>query len=403
MSLVSLRACFETALLSALCLLAAPAAHAQQNHGVSYYGAAPFRGDPEAALSQSRARTTIPLAHLTRAASKDGRVYADTIVGRGPFGSNKTATTVNVLIVPLIVQIGGTTFDPTQPDSCISGGLTPLAAFQGSPLIAPVEFDGGSGAGHAALIDGTNGGSATYIDAFRRAEFWKELHGTAYHTTFRVTTLGAWTISAATVQSLGGGAVLDTNCAPLGVLHTAAFQRYVTGTMIPAIHQIRPTNFVLFLAKDVVTTSSANLNCLNVCEIGYHGAEGSPVQTYSVAEYDTTAGFWNSPGIANISIIAHELGEWLDDPLVTNPTPAWGGIGQVAGCQTNWEVGDPLTGTDFPAIAMANGVTYTPQELAFYSWFYNADGGPSLGAGGKFSMNGTFSGPSKACPPGGTY
>ena len=403
MSLVNPRTCSDAALLAALSVFAAPAAHAQQNHGVAYYGAAPFHGDSQAALSESRARTTIPLAHFRRIASKDGRAYADTIVGGGPFGSEKTATTVNVVIVPLIVQIGGTTFDPTQSDSCIAGALTPLAAFQGSPLIMPVTFDGGSGVGHAALINGTNGGAATYIDAFRRAEFWKELHGSAYHTTFRVTIAEAWTISAATVQSLGGGAVLNTNCAPLGVLHTGAFQKYVTGTMIPAIHQIRPTNFVIFLAKDVVTTSDANLNCLNGCEIGYHGAEGSPVQTYSVAEYDTTSGFWNSPGIANISIIAHELGEWLDDPLVTNPTPAWGGIGQVSGCQTNWEVGDPLTGTDFPAIAMANGVTYTAQELAFFSWYYNADGGPSLGAGGKFSMNGAFSGPSKACPPGGTY
>ena len=27
----------------------------------------------------------------------------------------------------------------------------------------------------------------------------------------------------------------------------------------------------------------------------------------------------------------------------------------------------------------------------------------SLGAGGKFSGSGTFKGPAKACPPGGTY
>ena len=403
MSLGALKRCFGAALIATLCWLAAPGVQAQANRGVGYYGAVPFRGDPEAALSDARARTTIPLARIRKFASKDGRVYIDTMVGAGPFAAKKTATAVDVLIVPLIVQIGGTTFDPTSADSCIAGGLTPLAAFEGSPLIMPVTFDGGSGAGHAALINGTDGGSATYIDAFRRAEFWKALQGTAYHTTFNVTTAAAWTISAATVQSLGGGAVLDSDCAPLGVLHTAAFQKYVTQTMIPAIHQITPTTFVIFLAKDVVTTSSANLNCLNGCEIGYHGAEGSPVQTYSVAEYDTTAGFWNSPGITNISIIAHELGEWLDDPLVTNPTPAWGGIGQVSGCQSNWEVGDPLTGTDFPAIAMANGLSYSPQELAFYSWYYNADGRASLGAGGKFSMNGTFSGPSKACPPGGTY
>jgi hypothetical protein len=43
------------------------------------------------------------------------------------------------------------------------------------------------------------------------------------------------------------------------------------------------------------------------------------------------------------------------------------------------------------------------QELAFFSWYFNAHTTPSLGEGGKFSSNGTFGGPSKTCPPGGTY
>jgi hypothetical protein len=57
----------------------------------------------------------------------------------------------------------------------------------------------------------------------------------------------------------------------------------------------------------------------------------------------------------------------MDDPLVNNATPAWGNIGQVTGCQSNLEVGDPLTGTAFTATL--NGFTYHPQELVFFSWF----------------------------------
>ena len=56
----------------------------------------------------------------------------------------------------------------------------------------------------------------------------------------------------------------------------------------------------------------------------------------------------------------------------------WGGIGQVTGCQNNWEVGDPLTGTNFPPILMPNGVTYHPQETVFWSWFYSKDHGNVL-------------------------
>jgi hypothetical protein len=373
-------------------------------HGIPIFGAIPYDGSVEDALAASAVGTTIRMSSFTFTASKDGRNYTDTIVGSNPFASSKTSVTIKVVIVPVIVTIGTTTFDPTVVDSCISGAsTTPLAALQKSPIFKSVAFDGAGGAGHAATMNGIDVGTTTYPDAFRRAEFWSKVGGTKYHTRFSVTTLAPWTISAATVASLGGGNVLTTGCASLGVLNSSSLVNYISNTVIPSITGITPTTFAIFLMKDVVTTSSSSLNCLQGCVIGYHGAQGSPVQTYAVMDYDTTRGFWNSPGITDISICTHEVGEWMDDPLVTNPTPPWGGIGQVSGCQSNWEVGDPLTGTDFPAITMPDGVTYHPQELAFWSWYYNASNVPSIGAGGKFSSNGTFSGPSKACPPGGTY
>ena len=69
-------------------------------------------------------------------------------------------------------------------------------------------------------------------------------------------------------------------------------------------------------------------------------------------------------------------------------------------------VGDPLspgfstTTNPFFFTNTSTGVTYTLQELAFYSWFLGSN--PSLGAGEKYSDNGTFNGYAKACPPGGT-
>lgn len=59
----------------------------------------------------------------------------------------------------------------------------------------------------------------------------------------------------------------------------------------------------------------------------------------------------------------------MDDPLTTNATPAWGHVGQVSSCQTNLEVGDPLSGTLLPSVTM-NNFTYHSQELAFFSWFF---------------------------------
>ena len=311
---------------------------------------------------------------------------------------------MRILVVPLIVQIGTTTFDPTAADACIPGGATPLAAFLASPLLNSVAFDGGSGVGHAALIDGTDGGVTTFLDAFRRAGNGGSCSAAPPTTPCSSSPSRRRGRSRRRrCRASAAGLSSASRCASLGVLRTAAFQAYITGAVIPGIPQITPQSFVLFLVKDVVTTTSAQLNCFAYCEIGYHGAVGSSPQTFSVAEYDTTSGFWNSPGITNVSIVAHELGEWFDDPLVTNPTPAWGGLGQVSGCQSNWENGNSLTGTDFPPITMANGLAYDPQELIFHDWYFNAPGGGTYGAGGKYWMNGSFSGPSKACPPGGTY
>jgi hypothetical protein len=374
-----------------------------KNRGIGYTGAIPYQGSIEEVVSDAAAATTIPMATFTQTATKDGKSYTDTIVGASPFGATKTTTTINVVLVPVIVQIGSTTFSPTANDACIVPKMTPLAAFQQSPLLHNVVFDGGAGSGHAATINGVNVGTTTYPDAVRRAEFWSAVTGTSYHTAFHVTTVSPWTITAAEVQSLGGGNVLTSSCAKLGVLPTNSFQSYIQNTVIPGISAITPTSFALFLMSNVVTTTSASLNCSNGCLIGYHAAFGSPVQTYAVSEYDSTQQFWYAPGIRNISILSHEIGEWMDDPLVGNPTPGWGNSGQVFGCDTVWEVGDPLTGMDFPAIQMPNGVNYDPQELAFYSWYYNAASTSSLGAGGKFSSNRTFARPSKACPPGGTF
>jgi hypothetical protein len=163
---------------------------------------------------------------------------------------------------------------------------------------------------------------------------------------------------------------------------------------------ISPTQFAAFLLKNVVSSSAEPPTfATHCCFGGYHGATGSPVQTFAVMDYDTTG---QVPNFRDISVASHEIGEWMNDPLGTNSTPKWGNVGQVTGCQSNLEVGDPLSGTFMPVIKM-DGYDYHAQELTFFSWFFNAKSGPSIGVGGKFSGNGTFDGPSKDCPAGGPY
>jgi hypothetical protein len=127
---------------------------------------------------------------------------------------------------------------------------------------------------------------------------------------------------------------------------------------------------------------------------GYHTAfqdQFGNVQTYAVAEYDTTR---LSSGSRDITALSHEIAEWMNDPLGNNITPPWGHTGQVSGCQDNLEVGDPLSG-NVTSVTMSNNFTYHPQQLAFFSWFYR--GIPSIGANGWYSNLGKFTSPPPLC------
>ena len=373
----------------------------------AYFGVVPWTGGSsgEAMVAiKAAAATTIPLASYSFTASKNATAYTNVIVGQNPLQRGHSPTTVKILLVPMIINIGTEVFDSTAANTCGgSNGNSDVLNLQNSPILSPVTFDGAATAGHASLVNGVNMGTSTYNDMHRRAEFLQAIGGptSAYHTNYAITVSSTQTISAAT--SAGYSAILTGTagqCNRLGGLEINHFDSYFVNTVLPAVGA-DATSFVIFLMHNVVFYSGTTATC---CILGYHGAVGSPVQTYSPTDYDTTGDF--GAGIVNVSIAAHEIGEWMDDPLGNNPTPNWGGIGQVGGCQNNWEVGDPLTGTNFPAITMPNGVTYNPQETVFWSWFYSADHDAyfqNMAAGGKYSTNGSFTGPSKACPPGGTF
>ncbi len=199
------------------------------------------------------------------------------------------------------------------------------------------------------------------------------------------------------------GTTYSSGCSELGIVSNSAFASFLSGTVIPDLQssgEVSPSQFLIFLVKNLVQSGAEPPTVSNCCILGFHTAQGSPAQTWGIMDYDTSGDFGS--GTHDVSVSSHEIDEWMNDPLGNNATPAWGNIGQVSGCQDNLEVGDPLSGTLMPTVTLS-GYTYHLQELAFFSWYFDKDGGTSYGAGGKFSGNGTFKGPSKACPPGGTY
>jgi len=161
------------------------------------------------------------------------------------------------------------------------------------------------------------------------------------------------------------------------------------------------------IANTIGTTKFAFFITWNVIErdvtqgtdyLGYHNAYGNPPQVYAIAPFDTSKRFF----MADVSVMAHELGETMNNPLVStagNATPGWNinrGLARPVSCQYNFEVGDPvriLRGTSGHSVTAPNGFTYHLQEIAFAGWFYRIAG---LGIpwpnhpSPAYSTNGTF-------------
>ena len=315
-----------------------------------------------------------------------GTTYHFMMVGGNPKKKlKKPVTTVTVPVIPLIVKIGSTTLDPTQPfGSCETQSA--LNRFMASPI-----FDSST----TYSMNGVSEGPTQYVDAFQRAEFNKFTNpggkNPGYHVLLNGVAEPAINVTAPAGQITGSG------CSQLGRVDITWFDNYVINTLFPQVEAsdgVTPAQFPIFLVRSLVWYDGSFSNC---CILGYHGAFNNPrfgnaLQTYSPTDMELSGQFGS---IQDTHVAAHEVGEWINDPTGGNPTPLWGHIGQVSGCQGNLEVGDPLTGTNMPTVSLG-GFTYHLQELAYFSWFYHQS--PSWGTGGKYSDNGTFTTFAAKCP-----
>jgi len=368
----------------------------------------------DASLANFAIAPGLPLWQYQVVSPRDGNTYSGAIVGGNPFNRGARTTTINVVLIPLRVNLTGTVrnFDPTSPDTGCLGTSTPAFALtQQSPILNVVPN---------YTMNGVNMGNVTFPDAFQRASFWANVSSVApaYHLGLNVSTMPVQTLTlpnnpAASGGSFSFGGDCSTNTtAQDNPARIAALDiNYVDAQLNTLITNLGLTanQFPFFiLYRTIMTEGPPGSLSGNCCILGYHSTvtnapANAPGQTYGIANFDS--GFLFGAGTHDISALSHEFMEWVNDPSGNNLVPYWGHIGQVGGCttptngQNNLEVGDPLSGTLMPAVTMPNGFVYHAQEQAFYSWFI---GGPSLGAGGKYSSHGTFSGFAKNCPGGGT-
>jgi hypothetical protein len=375
-------------------------ASAQQTKLTPYSSSAPATDSAGNTLSTAQAAANSNLAtfNYTVTSSRDGNSYSGSMVGANPFGSSFSTTSVDTVVIPVILttnsvavkitngsvittKAGTTVFNPTAADnSCLSSSNNvPVTLMAQSPIFLAEPFQFGP----------TAVGTTQYIDAFQRGNFWQFVGGTAYHTLLSPQAAAPVTVNLPASEALAIPAAFFGACGPLAVVDFDVMYHQVFNQLLASAH-VNSSQLPIFLFYNTVMSSSSANDLKHCCILGFHAAvtqrPAARVQTYSFIDFDTSGDF--GPGISDTSIAAHEIGEWMDDPFGNNPTPAWGHTGQVPGsCQGNLEVGDPLTGTNVATVTGANGFHYHLQELAFFSWFYGA---PSIAANGWFSDNNTF-------------
>jgi hypothetical protein len=366
----------------------APQLHARYGHPATHLSS---RG-----LTPAIPATTVPL--WSHKVVDGGATYTYTMVGKNPFvaQANPTSTTP-VYLFPLklvFTSFGNATFDPGAADPCDTAPHpSNTQRVRNSPLFNAVPWEFG----------GTSVGTAQYIDAFQRANFYTQTNPSGINPGYNAN-LGSTNGHVVPITiNVSGGDVLSTadgvGCGSLGLMDFATWDNYIQTQLMPLLAAQSPQlggpkSLPIFLLHDVVLYNGSTANC---CILGYHSAFGDPAyagafHTYVSADYESSKTFTNAP---DTSVLSHEIGEWLDDPAGNNPTPSWGNIGQVSGCQGNLEVGDPLSGNTLRYYNPATNFTYHLQELAFASWFYHQK--KSTGVNGWYSNNDTLETPAAPC------
>lgn len=325
---------------------------------------------------QAAAGTTIPNFVVKVKSALTHTTYNVNSAGTNPT-KNKVSTTIP--FVPLAIRVhfpDGTVLDPTKP-GC-GDTVSVVSRFYGSPLFNNVPL----------TSNGISVGTTQVIDGFQRAEWWKFTANSNYH--LLLSQVGQPKVVDVTAPNgsitVGGDPKCPTSDHNLGIINPNAWDGILSGLINT---YATSTQLPIAMVYNLVLGYSSSQCCI----IGYHGAygRGSGTQTFAFGAYTDPKIF--GPGLQDIHAWTHEIGEWANDPFINNPTPPWGHVGQVSGCQSNFEVGDPLTGTPFKV--KLNGFTYHPQELAFVSWFYRTV--TPFGTGGLASFEGTFTAPQGAC------
>jgi len=270
-----------------------------------------------------------------------GHNYSYNMVGTAPSSNSTTTITAYIIPVKIVITSGGShyTYDPQQ---VLSNGKTVVQNTTASPLFQNLTYTQG----------GVNVGTTQYEDAYQRANFWGMVKtATNYHVLLNPVVLAEQTLSPSSRYGKRGS--------EFGVTAALVDINWFDSQLASIISRLGVTTNTLpiFLLYDTYLTQSGQC-----CIGGYHSSEGSlsNLQSYSEATYVDRSGAFSQ----DVSALSHELGEWMDDPLVVN----YNGNNTPCGILEN---GDPLENNpNYGDYAYTlGGFTYHLQDLVTLPYF----------------------------------
>ena len=323
----------------------------------------------------------------------NGLTYGYNMVGVDP--STGGSATVETDITPLVVNVGGRTFDgnsvvaPTlaSPQFALNKyGMTPAATAAGSFPNAPALIRGPGG----VLSQGDRKNSLQLEDATMRAQFNKT-GSSGYHLILHPNVLPSVTINVPSNQ----GTLLQSG---RGVVFADIDIGWWSSQINNIENSADPTHLPIYLTDNVLLFIGKNI--FNCCVIGYHGTSpvgigagsgntngNGKVQTFAWASY-VAPGIYARPdggtywALQDIHAVSHEISEWADDPFVNNTVEPW--VTPTApqyGCTGVLETGDPVVAIGFamgtntfeqgpnPNGTQSADGYYHPEDEAYLPWF----------------------------------
>ncbi|MGB2874571.1 MAG: hypothetical protein WBB76_03765 [Gaiellaceae bacterium] len=323
----------------------------------------------------------------------NGITYGYNMAGANPSTCSGSACSVTIQadITPIIVNVGGLTFDGTNvlgptlasPQFALSDyGSTPFAT-SGPASIEP------RGAG-GVLSQGDAGNQLQLEDATMRAQVNKT-GGSNYHLNLQPNVMPAVTINVPSNQ----GTLLQSG---RGVIFADINISWWSSQIKNLETTADPTHLPIYLTDDVLLHIAKNI--FNCCVIGYHGTKATgvgngsangngnqPVQTFAWSTY-LSPGIYARPNggqywaLQDIHALSHEISEWADDPFVNNTVEPW--LTPTApqyGCTGILETGDPVVAIGFakgsnsfrqglnPDGTQSADGYYHPEDEALLPWF----------------------------------